>query len=1101
MIDDKPSEIITSESEVMKTQNDNLGSLNPKQLEIYRGLKSIGSEISALFLDGIKILNSDNLETKSYLLAHIAREIEGGLRDILSHKEEEKSKKKKLKDNSGHIISIATALGLDENDIFVKNWYEVAKKFSQYAHRHGAMKVPRKKSEFENIWRKFESVLFNLVGTYYNLLDRVDRVLKFEKPTKEIIDTLPNLLELDARYSYFFRNLKSLQWLKPLKEKRYFLPEKNPKPLELPDQPGSYIIPHWGVLDYLENVANKNIEQPSNEITNLIIEIINSIINYKNGKGESIDNYLTDWIILKIICTLPVEKIENQHIVFIGEALKSKWNTTLVEGEIGKTVFPKLINGEAKALIIKLIELIFEFQKIEKEITDKYISTMDAYWLSDALKKNKPGIAKLCGLEAVEIALGKIKAITKEDNSQFNIIWIPTIEDHPQTILTDRYECQLVHFVRDILEQLEPNKIKLKVNDLLKEEHPIFKRIALHIINYHYKDLRGLFWELKGNPLDEMFIKHELYELFKANCISFPKRQIKKVLLWIESKNYYVPDDIKNNKELKENMLAYRKREWLSALLPTKDPDVIAIYEKLEKINSSELEHPGFDTWSESGWGTISPIEGVELLKKSNEEIAEYLRGFKGENVWKEPSQEGLAETFRKCVTENPERFANDIRPFINVQRIYQHALLWGFSEAWRAKRNFLWDSLLNFVIQIIESDAFWNEKYTGRSDNYRNWIVSQIAGLIEEGTKDDNHAFEGKLLPQAEKILLVLVEKTESDLFEMNDLITSVLNSSKGKIFSAMVNYSLRSARLAKKSQVDRWVAPIKAYFDKGLNRKYEPSLEFSVTLGKYLINLCYLDEKWVTANINKIFPKDYDVHWKAAFTGYLFYCSNIHEEIYFLLRKNDHYSKAIQTNFSDEHITKKLVQHICIGYIAGWERLDDEASMITKLIKDKNASHFTAIINFFWMRRDKVTNGMKEKVKPLWKTLFDILSQNEENPEYQKIISSLAKWISLVDEIDEEILEWIKQSLKFMQISFDTSFFIKCLLSHAPKTPLKVGEIYLMMLAKNVYPDYDRKDIIEIVKILYGSGLDEIANKICNMYGEEELGFLRNIYDEYRK
>lgn len=87
------------------------------------------------------------------------------------------------------------------------------------------------------------------------------------------------------------------------------------------------------------------------------------------------------------------------------------------------------------------------------------------------------------------------------------------------------------------------------------------------------------------------------------------------------------------------------------------------------------------------------------------------------------------------------------------------------------------------------------------------------------------------------------------------------------------MINYSLRFARLSQKKGRKRWVEDIKRYFTKCLDRDFEgSSFEFSVTVGEYLANLYYLDNKWVFENINRIFPKDDEEHWKAAFVGYLF-------------------------------------------------------------------------------------------------------------------------------------------------------------------------------------------------------------------------------------
>jgi len=936
---------------------------------------------------------------------------------------------------------------------------------------------------------------------------------------KEIEDAANNYTETKAerifqiirndepQRNYFFKKLASspnpFPWLKPLKERGYFDPKNNPPPQEVSDKKGYFTIPYWNVLGYLENVAAKNEKTPSEEITNTLVEIINPIINFRNEKGERIENYRTDWAMVKIIFSLPIEKITKDHVEFIRIALRSKWDTTLVASEISKTILSKLVDKKAENLILQLLDVILDYRKIKKKPplfgekeTYEYTSTMDEYWLKEAFKKYKPQIAKLCGVEAARIAINKIKSIVKEDESQFNNVWIPTIEDHPQTTFPDRYECQLVHFVRDMFELSEPQKIKEEIKNLLKEDYPIFKRIALHIINYHYKDLNELFWSWKGNPLEESQLKHELYELFKSNCSSFSKEQINKVLQWIESKKYYIPEEIKDDKDQVEKLLAYRKKEWLSALLSTRDSDVLSSYKKYDQTNPAELDHPGFDFWMETKWGYESPVAKDELLNKSNEEIAEYLINFKGITGWMDI--EGLSDTFRDCVSENPEKFTNNIKPFLNVPRIYQHALLLGLNEAWRSKKELNWQVVFDFISKLLTSDDFWNEEY--KDYNYRNWIISRIAELIEDGTKDDNHAFGPELLPEAEKILLILVEKTKFDLPDMKDLVTSVLNSTKGKIFSAMINYSLRYARLYKRENEERWVNSIKEDFTKRLNREIEPSLEFSVILGEYLANLYWLDKKWVTDNLNRIFPKDNDTHWKAAFTGYLFYSSRVYKDLYFLLRKNEHYAKAIKTEFNDSHITERLVQHICIGYLEDWEKLEDKESLIFQLIENKNINQLSAIVSFFWMLRDELNDKIKIKVKPLWKTLYELVRQNEENPKYQKLISNLSKWLSLIDEIDDEIFEWLKLSAKYVDRDYNTPFFIEYLLKHASETPAKVGEIYLEMLNADIYPDYKKEDIQEIVHLLYYKNEKESAGRICNLYGAKGFDFLKDIYETHR-
>ena len=1083
--------------------------LTPKQLEIHKGLKSIGEEIAAFYLDGIKIFNSNELETKSYLLAHTAREIEGGLRDILVVREKKEEPKCQncnqiiKRDENKHITEICIALNVDENNPLAKTWHEVARKFHKFAHRHGVWKEPRDTSEAEKLWSEFEDILFQLVGTYYNLLGLVDRLLQYEKPSKEILETLSNLLQVEARFSYFFKSLNSIHWLKPLTEKGYFNPENNPKPQEVPDKPGYYTIPHWSVLDYLQNVANKNMEEPNNEITNTLIEIVNSIISYRDRNGERIDNYRTDWIVVKIISTFDLKLIDEQRIRFIGNALESssRWNTTLSARVVSDKILPKIFDNKAKELALKLVDAILQCKKGHSVLgSDEYESLIKDYMLYDLLKKHREDILNLCGLEAAEVALDKINSIINEDDSQFNHIWIPTIENHPQRTFPDRYEVQLVDFVRDYFELTNPEDIRQKVKDLLNEDHSVLKRIAIHTINFHFNELNYLFWNWTDNPLSEPFLKHELYELLKKNCSSFSSDQIDKVLEWIDTKDFHLKEEVEKDIIRKQKLEAYGKREWLTALSKLDNSKVKERYEQYSKIDNVPIEHPGFYTWSGSRVGSISPIGLKELSQKSDTEISDYLKKFAPDDKWDSPSIEGLSEVFRYNVMENPDKFSSDLDSFKEVPIVYQHSLIWGFVEAWRARKTFDLGNALNFILGIIESKSFWNEENISPY-NYRNWIISDIAELISEGTRDDDHSFNPDLLPKVEKILLVLAENTKSIVSNINNIINTSLNSPLGKVFSAMILFSLRYAGLYNKDKNERWYEPIKKLFDARIDRQFEPSLEFSVILGEYLRNLMYLDKIWVVENINKLFPKDIENHWEASFTGYLFYIDGLYREIYCLFRKEEHYLKAIKTDFANENATKHLVEHICIAYIEEWEKLDDGKSLIVKLLQNSNPKQVSEIVHFFdWRLRKSISEDLSIKIKALWKEIFEIASCNEEKPEFKKLFSNLSRWLCLVNEIDDDVFKWANTSARYVGEYFNTVDFIENLSKQVEKTPDKVGALYLEMLNNSeMLFDYPKDEVEKIVETLYQKGQKKYADDICNKYGESGYYFLKNLYKKY--
>ena len=1098
--------------------------LTPRQIEIYRNLKDIGPEIAAFYLDGIKILQNKELETATNLLAHVAREIDGGLRDVLAERKKEeleftirapddetltceKKGEGTIKFNintpgtveltyrkiAKHKPSILQSLDIDEPSSIAERWIEVTGQFNKFVHRHGPWKSPRSREEFEHLWYDFEDVLADLVGSYLNLLSRLDRILAYKAPTDDIMGTLSNLLESDARRAYFFKELKYPTWLEPLKETGWFNPEENPLPYEAPDNPGYYRTPVWYALEYVEKVAHHP-ECP----VDVLVGIVNTIVDYINDTGKRIENDSTNRRLIEIIGTFPIDRIEYKHISFMSTALKYGW----VSRTISEIILPKLLSEREKDLSLDLLKVMFDARVVNHRIRP----AMEEYWLKEAIKQQEQAISELCGFEAALIVRDQMRTLVAKGVHSFDTI--ERIEVEPSYGRRQRYAELLVRFTCRLFHLVSPDSIAETVKSLLKEggavernyqdakgSSAIFGRIALNTITHHYDHLKRLFWEWKGNPLEERELKPQFYQLIETHCLNFDESEIEQILHWIESDQYY--------KVVEEKVAAVYKREWLTALMETRNKKVIAAYQKYEQINPKRIESPGLSRAIKIGYEEMSVMTVAELSEMSNAGIAQYLNDSQEKKFWAD-SIHGSVKALRECVAANPRRFTDDLQPFQGVRYQYQHSILSGLLNAWRDKREFDWEALFEFIHQIFSSEQFWAE-YFEEPPNYRNWIISTTADLVVEGTGNDKHAFDVHLLPLAEKILMVLVKKVEPSVFTLEDLSSEVLDSVRGKVFSAMVIYALRYARINKTEQRSRWPCIIQEDFTKRLDRSVEPSFEFSFTLGHYLPNLLYLDEEWVVNNIGHIFPQRDESHWQAAFSGYLS-CFLISEYLYSLLKKHEDYQKALNTDFTDQKVLGRLIEHICTGWIEDNETLNDEDSLIYQLINSGNPELLSEIVDFFWKQQYDTPDKVKLKVKPAWRALIEVLSPNSSKAEYQEILSSLSGWLELIDKIDEETLEWLKLSAKYVERGFNSASFVEALREHVPQTPREVGEIYLEMLNNKVYPDYPPTDIQEIVRILYNQGYKKEADEICNLYAAEGadakvvFDFLRPLYEEYQ-
>ena len=571
--------------------------------------------------------------------------------------------------------------------------------------------------------------------------------------------------------------------------------------------------------------------------------------------------------------------------------------------------------------------------------------------------------------------------------------------------------------------------------------------------------------------------------------------------------------------DTRSKSIAYKRREWLSALLETGNEKVIAVDQKYKQINPKPIEHPGLLRRTESWWGETSPMTVEDLLRMSNEQIAKYLNNFEETEVFRraDPTERGSAQTLEKCVEADPQKFTDNLLPFQDVSSFYQSSLLHGFLTAWKEKKEFDWKALLEFIRQILSSVHFWSVQYKV-GFNYRNWILSTAADLIREGTKDDKHAFDVQFLPLAEEILLILVEKAEPSIFTPTDSSIDALSSDRGKVFSAMGNYALRFARNSEAKNIDcRWPYAIRADFTKRLDWRVETSLEFSYALGFYLPNLLYLDEQWVVGNMDRIFLQQNEDHWQAAFSGYLLGSRYPHANLYVWLKANGHYRKALNANFADKEVQGRLVRHLCVGWIKNWETFDDDTSLIYQLINSRNPNFLSAVVHFFLREGETLSQSsdsekirayekVKVKVRPAWHALFKVLSRNSHEVTYQRILSPLSAWLGLVDEIDTEILESVKVSIKYIDkapgYGMTLSRIIEALLRHVLITPQEVGKIYLAIPKSEMWylQGMKKGDIEKTVRILYEKGHKSIANEICNRFGTAGADFLKSVYEEYR-
>ncbi len=891
---------------------------------------------------------------------------------------------------------------------------------------------------------------------------------------------------------HFFKRASDPRWLIPLRDAGHFDPAKNPTPRGVPDKGGTFTL-YWSPLTYLEKVAARIAPDDGSTFTSLM-EIVRGIVDYKDRDGKRIENYLTDWAITKIYAIVPDGVLELKDIDRVLLFLQSQ-SRTPVDSEVCVSLLPHLLRAKNKELTLALYDTIISWRWETRVGREEPIPLVDEYWLSETLKRHLSTITDLIASEAAQSTVGVMRAILKRDARAFHIISIPALDLLERYELPDRYEGILVAAARDSIVAgvvQSPEEGRTIVRDLLQDSHPIFRRLGLNTVAEQWPILKDEFWSFASRSLPaDRFVAPELRALVRKNFASFEEGQKKGWVEWIDSAPYWTPEEVKQDSEHEGRYLARLKLRQLSGIRGKGYSPADALYERYAKVVGAEVGEEDDVIWS----GPVSVVTAEEsvsskLLEMSIPEMVQFLTSQPQEQaLWHRRDIEG---SLNRAAETTPEKFIAGIAAFHVVSADHKAALIRGLVDARKAGRTYDWAPLLGFCRKLTSVESFW----TGEPHPQ---LEEDVAEVIIVGTTTEGDSLEAELLPEAEAIILTMLAHTRTSVVDESRAVSETVNSPKGRVLLAAITYSLRVARLKKDKAVSPgWPPAIREEFSRRLDRQYDDSLEFSVSLGQYLIYLHSLDKVWLEQHIDEVFPKGSERHWRAAFGGYLAH-GTVYSELYDLLRKRNHYRKALTAEF-EPWVRKRLVDHICFGYLRDAERLDDPTSMIRSLIGAWDVESVRDIIMFFWIRRKDSQPPDSSKALAVWKLVSEHYEQKLDLTTEEKVtVSRLAMMSVHLDSIDERALRWLKLTAKYVDRGHDTATLVENLDRLADTSPRDAGLVLLEMLNNDIYPDYDSKHIISAVEKIYKAGEKTIGNSISNLYLARGHEFLRSVFRQH--
>lgn len=910
-------------------------------------------------------------------------------------------------------------------------------------------------------------------------------------------DLLARVDETEDLRPLFFRKVEGLKWFDELSDRGYFRPTEIPSPM--PSQEEGYVtIPNWPVVDYLEKTSAELHHNDSNDYSQKFLSILKSTTDY--AREKEFGNYRTWWKFSKIIANVPVEHIEPDHMDMVDYWLDDKYERGLVSSQIGENWLPSLIadGGEhelklAESLLSSIYKVSFTNRTVGDRVSRDAMLRVDSYHAKKITEKSAFASGVKLGQRAVQIIDRQLTTVLSElGNDAWSAIWQPAIEEHDQNKYRDQAENILIVAYRESLSgyiKSSPDTAYDYLANMIAREYQTIHRIAINAISDNFRVYRDLIGELLHEHFVSENYRHEMWHLLHKNYEQFDPDQKDTLLALVENIS-----EVDGDGGVRERAAAYRKAIWFAAI---KDFGTIEQrkYAESVEIAGSEPDHPDFSSYTSSGWVQHeSPISLEDLQKLTPIELAQCLNDYEDVSEgMREPGIEGLSKALKGVFKAAPLKYYDNLQEYVDLDLAFVYQIVEAYHDLWSEKTQLpwtvIWPSLLQFCLDLVCRDEFWSADNQSERSAFvanRYWVVSGIGRLIEAGVKSDEHAFSEDLIPQAEKVIGVLMAKESGSEFKADgDAVSVAINSPRGHAIEALINITLRSCRLSdKRNNKDHsttWQR-YQALYDAELERKSIPEYEFVTLVTNYLPNFLYMSREWTLSQLPSIFDRSDYTWWLCAMSGYS-YVGTVYQEVYEFLKDGGHFIEALDDENLRDNSREKVVQNVVVAYMSGFEMLEDEKSLIRQLIVRGKHAEISQLIWFIWTLRKKDDRELTEKVLELWPLIRSTLDLTTNDGK--KLASQLCHWAVFVEELNHKTKDLLLEIAPWSDIAYNSAQLLESLASISKSQPIDAADIWIQIL-QGSHPDYPEEAIKEIFGNLIAEGADGVrkAREIVSLY-----------------
>lgn len=955
--------------------------------------------------------------------------------------------------------------------------------------------------------------------TFFEMAERLDVLIALDTITQEQVEEVAALITREPLERYFFRHLAATEnsaWFEPLEE--LGLLDTPPEPVV---QGNVTSYPPWPAMSYLVSIAPKCPERVIRVAGRIsarspfeMLGLVEAAQTMPPSHAAAMVPIITRWADEGLRIEMSVVSLA------IYLAQNDEWESALAALDL---------------ILSPSYEPVSEEMKRSPFFSPRASSRAEEYVVRTFVEQDLALFLDhqpLATLATIQRNLEKALEIERLAERDASWAWRPAIEPHEQNLEHSEIKNTLVTAAERALRaaaRTMPVQARPVVEEFLAHRSSIFRRLAIHTVRLNTSLWPSLWERLFTDPdfLGDVDIHHEywllIHETYKLLPTCMSERFVARILATLptegiqgrkeyDAQRYLV---LKQLRAIDDSLLAPQHRETLQEL--------VADY--------GEPDYPSFLSYGYTGVGWVSSKSPTDLDQLSAEEIVSELRKTLPFDSLDEPSHEGLARALKGAISANPERmapmaldlFAPDIPP------IHTYYALWGFRDAWNAGRKFDWAPVLTLcdavshTIENVDAHGAPPDTEPGYWDRTYANARTSVADLLQAGVARDDHAIPQEQLEQVRNILLALVDDPNpTPEYEARwskgyprRVLDFALNVTRGRAVEALIQYALHFARLNAQQQSEgresqarqpRMEGAVRDKLTVKLDKQVDPSLAVHSLFGKYLPNLHYLDQTWLVAHLEDIFPRrsDMTAYWEAAWEGYLFR-SDFFGYLYESLKPYYRYALGQmaldeQGKAGSELAQGRLARHFAALYWRGVEALETEESLLPVFFDvapdQLRATFVRGIEAGLESVKPDADSEEWQRAKALWIARVQAMTEAAEKKgnleRFLQEVGAYTGWVPYVPSGEfEDLFPLIEVSVRFCdshQVHEVIEFLPSTLDEHA-RLAMRLLEGIVEQSAERWFMASEHEAVRSILEAAMGSGDEEVvgsAVRVINRFGE---------------